>query len=141
MQLPAKTVIDRRLMMKKSAIAYKAGSSTTKGLGQPGLLAAAFCIVAIGMGPPNVVGAEPQHGAIAITCTNPYSGASWQIKIDYNQHTVDANPAEIDEATISWRDAANGWRYALDRKSGKLTVTVASATGGNFLYDSCKLEN
>ena len=27
----------------------------------------------------------------------------------------------------------------LDRKSGDLTVTLASATGGNFLYDRCKL--
>jgi hypothetical protein len=38
-----------------------------------------------------------------------------------------------------WRDAANGWNYRLDRKSGALTVTLASATGGNFLFDRCAL--
>jgi hypothetical protein len=88
-----------------------------------------------------VSSAEAQKGATAITCTNPYSGASWQIRIDYDRSTVDANPARINDATISWRDAKDGWNYTLDRKSGKLTVILASATGGNFLYDQCKLEN
>ena len=78
---------------------------------------------------------------VAVTCTNPFSGASWQIAIDYDLKTVDANPALIDEVEISWRDAKDGWRYTLDRKSGKLTVVLASATGGNFLYDNCRLPN
>jgi hypothetical protein len=85
--------------------------------------------------------ANAQKGETAVTCTNPYSGATWQIRIDYDRRTVDANPARINEATISWRDAKDGWNYTLDRKSGKLTVILASATGGNFLYDQCKLEN
>jgi hypothetical protein len=80
-----------------------------------------------------------EAGAIAVTCTNPYSGASWQIAIDYDQKTVDSNSARISDAEISWRDAKDGWNYTLDRKSGKLTVVLASATGGNFLYDRCKL--
>jgi hypothetical protein len=128
-------------MMKKSAGAYKRGSSAMKALylGRP--LAALICILGIGVALPAIVEAEPQHGETAVTCTNPYSGATWQIKINYDRHTVDANPAQIDEATISWRDSANGWHYVLDRKSGKLRATVASATGGNFLYDSCKLGN
>jgi hypothetical protein len=129
-------------MMKKSASAYKRGSNAMKALRLGCLFAAPIGVVlGIGVALSAAVNAEPQHGAVAMTCTNPYSGASWQIKINYDQRTVDANPAEIDEGTISWRDSANGWRYALDRKSGKLTVTVASATGGNFLYDSCKLGN
>ena len=82
-----------------------------------------------------------QHGETAITCTNPISGASWQIRIDYDRGTVDSNPARISDAEISWRDAKDGWSYKLDRKSGNLTVILASATGGNFLYDRCKLEN
>ena len=80
-----------------------------------------------------------EAGEIGVTCTNPYSGASWQIAIDYDQKTVDSNPARISDAEISWRDAKDGWKYTLDRKSGKLTVVLASATGGNFLYDRCKL--
>jgi hypothetical protein len=78
---------------------------------------------------------------VAVTCTNPFSGASWQIAIDYDLKTVDSNPAMIDEAEISWRDAKDGWRYTLDRKSGALTVVLASATGGNFLHDQCRLPN
>jgi hypothetical protein len=85
--------------------------------------------------------AEATRGEIEITCANLSSGASWQIKIDYDRNTVDSNPARISETEISWRDAKDGWYYRLDRKSGNLTVTLASATGGNFLYDRCKLEH
>ena len=87
------------------------------------------------------VGAQAQKGESSVSCTNPHSGATWKIRIDYDRSTVDSNPARISEATISWRDAKDGWNYTLDRKSGKLTVILASATGGNFLYDQCKLEN
>lgn len=82
-----------------------------------------------------------QHGAAAITCTNPYSGTSWEIKVDYDRATVDANPARIRESDISWHDASDGGNYTLDRKSGKLTVIVASSTGGYFLFDRCRLDN
>jgi len=85
--------------------------------------------------------AEAPRGETAISCTNPASGASWQIRIDYDRSTVDSNPARISDAEISWRDAKDGWYYRLDRTSGNLIVTLASATGGNFLYDRCKLEN
>ncbi len=88
-----------------------------------------------------VFASRAQAGEVAVTCTNPFSGASWRIAIDYDRGTVDANPARISETEISWRDARDGWRYTLDRKSGKLTVVLASATGGNFLYDQCKLAN
>jgi hypothetical protein len=76
----------------------------------------------------------------AVTCTNPASGANWQIRIDYERSTVDTYPASISEAKISWRDASDGGNYTLDRKSGNLTVVVASSTGGYFLYDRCKLD-
>jgi hypothetical protein len=89
------------------------------------------------------IGADGQAkaGEVAVTCANPVSGATWQIRVDYDQKTVDSNPASISESEISWRDAKDGWRYRLDRKSGKLTVTLASATGGNFLYDHCSPGN
>jgi hypothetical protein len=87
----------------------------------------------------SAVGAE--RGETAITCTNPASGATWQIKVDYDRSTVDSNPARIRDAMISWHDATDGGNYTLDRKSGNLTVIVASSTGGYFLYDRCRLEN
>jgi hypothetical protein len=80
-------------------------------------------------------------GQSAITCTNPASGTQWQIKIDYDHSTVDSNPARISDGHISWRDASDGGNYTLDRKSGNLTVIVASSTGGYFLHDRCKLDN
>ena len=85
--------------------------------------------------------AEAQPGGVAFTCTNPVSGANWQIRIDYDRSTVDSNLARISDATISWRDAKDGGNYSLDRKSGNLTVIVASSTGGAFFYDHCRLEN
>jgi hypothetical protein len=88
-----------------------------------------------------VAGAEPQAGEGATTCTNLYSGSNWQIRIDYGKATVDSNPARISDAQISWRDAADGGNYTLDRKSGKLTVILASSTGGSFFYHQCKLEH
>jgi hypothetical protein len=73
-----------------------------------------------------------------MTCTNPVSGASWKINVDFAKATVDANAARISEASISWHDPKDGGNYTLDRKTGKLTVIVASSTGGYFLYDNCR---
>jgi hypothetical protein len=84
------------------------------------------------------ISAPALAGETAITCTNPASGASFQIRIDYDRSTVDANPAAISDRMISWRDE-NHWNYTLDRKSGDLKVILASSTGGSFLYDRCKL--
>jgi hypothetical protein len=77
----------------------------------------------------------------AISCTNPASGATWQIRIDYDKATVDSNPAAVSDTNISWRDAGDGENYSLDRKSGNLTVTIPSSTGGYFVHDRCKLAN
>ncbi len=100
---------------------------------------AAFVFISLVSGP--VVAAPDRHGESALTCTNVSSGANWQIRIDYDRKTVDSNPASFSEAQITWHDAKDGWGYTLDRKSGNLTVVLASATGGNFIYDRCKLEN
>lgn len=87
------------------------------------------------------VAGEDQHGASEITCVNPTSGASWRVKIDYERSTADSYPARISERQVSWRDTADGGNYTLDRKSGELTVVVASSTGGYFLHHRCKLQN
>jgi hypothetical protein len=82
---------------------------------------------------------QPAPGAAAINCTNPASGTTWQISVDYQRATVDANPARVSDAEISWRDAKDGGNYTLDRHTGALTVVVASSTGGYFLHDRCRL--
>jgi hypothetical protein len=101
-------------------------------------------VIGIGMlaavlGAPAVC-SEGGHGQATSTCSNPASGASWQIRIDYDKATVDSHPASISDAQISWRDPADGGHYTLDRKSGELTVVVASSTGGYFLHDHCNLD-
>ena len=103
-------------------------------------MAAGISALAVATAVP-AIGAEVPRGEAAITCTNTTSGASWQIKINYDQSTVDSNPARISDGDISWHDASDGGNYTLDRKSGDLTVVVASSTGGYFLYDRCKLDN
>ena len=64
-------------------------------------------------------GGEARRGETAVTCTNPVSGATWQITIDYDRSTVDSDPARISDSEISWRDAADGGNYTLDRKIRK----------------------
>jgi hypothetical protein len=104
----------------------------------PTPLAAVTLVVSIGM---HAANAQAARGEAVITCTNPHSGATWRISVDYDHGTVDSNPARISDAEMSWHDAKDNSNYTLDRKSGKLTVIVPSSTGGYFLYDQCKLEN
>ncbi len=83
--------------------------------------------------------AQPRPPASIVTCVNPSSGTTWEINIDYNHATVDDNPASISGSEISWRDRRDRWNYRLDRQTGKLTVIVASSTGGYMQFDRCKL--
>jgi hypothetical protein len=99
-------------------------------------LAVLLGVSALGFAAVAITGAAARADT-PMTCTNPYSGATWQIKIDYDHSTVDSYPAQISDATIAWHDANDGGNYTLDRKSGKLQVIVASSTGGYFLYDNC----
>jgi len=85
------------------------------------------------------IGAVP--AATTFLCTNLVSGVSWRITIDFAKGAVDSNPARISGAQITWHDARDGGNYTLDRRSGKLTVVVASSTGGYFIHDQCRLEN
>jgi hypothetical protein len=99
---------------------------------------AGIALLAAGSIVPATSGASPDSEA-AVTCINSASGASWQIAIDLGKATVDANPAKITEARISWFDPADGGNYTLDRKSGDLTASVASSTGGYFRHGRCSL--
>lgn len=105
-----------------------------------GPLAASIGFLLLGAIVSGAAAGEASRGAKAITCTNPASGAKWQIKVDFDRRTVDSHPAEIGESEISWR-TDDGENYKLDRKSGHLRVVVASSTGGYFLHDQCNPDN
>jgi hypothetical protein len=96
---------------------------------------AATAIVAIA---PAARGAVPE-AATTIVCTNPASHVRWRIHVDFAASTVDSNPARISAGKISWHDRTDGGNYTLDRRSGDLTVVVASSTGGWSLHDRCAL--
>ena len=118
-------------MNKKRAEQLMAGIRLAVGIG---MLTVAMAAAAVG-------GEAAQHGEAAPTCSNLASGASWQIRIDYDKATVDSYPARISDAQISWHDPTDGGNYTLDRKSGELTVIFASSTGGYFLHHRCKPGN
>jgi hypothetical protein len=124
-------------MMKTSTSAHKSGRQLARSASGHAL---ASTVCALWLGTALAAGgAHAESGVAAITCTNSASGATWQIHIDYDRHTVDSSPAVISDGAVEWQEN-NGWKYSLDRKSGKLTVVLASSTGGNFLYDQCKLD-
>ncbi len=77
---------------------YKVGSKVLRPLVRTRPLAAGIGALVLGTTVPAV------SGETAITCTNLSSGASFQIKIDYDRSTVDTNPARISDREISWRD-------------------------------------
>jgi hypothetical protein len=84
-------------------------------------------------------GQDPAGGEPStLRCTNPFSGATWDVAIDPKKRTADSFPADITDRAIQWRDLARGGRYEFDRASGELTVVYASSTGGFFLRDRCR---
>ena len=129
--------IDGDLLASPRTMRSAAAASVARS-GEGRLLGAGMVALALGMAPSPVVA---QQGEAVMQCTNPTSGATWQIRIDYDRRTVDTYPARISDATISWHDDKDSGNYTLDRKSGNLTVVIASSTGGYFLHDHCKPEN
>jgi hypothetical protein len=101
--------------------------------------AAGLAAIIVGAAAATVAGAAP-HAVTTLVCTNPAGHVSWQIRIDFDRGTVDSNPARISQAKISWHDGTDRGNYTLDRKSGDLTVVLASSTGGYFLHDHCTLK-
>jgi hypothetical protein len=109
-------------------------------IGQLGLAAlpiVGFAALLIGISIGNAQ--APSNEVGVFTCTNPASGAQWQIRIDYGRRVVDSHPARIGDAEIKWHDARENTDYTLERKSGNLTVVVPSSTGGYFIHDHCKI--
>lgn len=100
-------------------------------------LLAALAGLVVAAAVPAIGNASPAKTAIA--CVNPASGASWRITIDYAHSTVDSNPAQLTSTEITWFDPKDGGHYTLDRKTGDLTATIASSTGGYFRHARCRL--
>jgi hypothetical protein len=86
-----------------------------------------------------VPGTAAEAQATAVTCSNPVSGAHWQIMIDYQKSTVDSYPADITVAQISWFDPKDGGYYSIDRQSGDLVTALGSSTGGWLRHNHCSL--
>lgn len=85
-------------------------------------------------------GAQAQQTAVAITCSNPFSGVRWQITIDYQKSTVNSYPADITRSAISWFDPRDGGFNSIDRASGELVTALGSSTGGWLRHNHCSLD-
>lgn len=87
----------------------------------------------------SATGSDPASvESTTLRCTNPFSGATWNLAIDPANRTVDSFPADITARSIAWHDSVRGGRYEFDRASGDLTVVYASSMGGTFLTDQCR---
>jgi hypothetical protein len=73
-----------------------------------------------------------------LTCTNPSSGTTWDVAVDFDRRMADSFPADISDSSIAWQDSTHGGIYEFDRASGVLTFRNASSTGGYFLHDQCR---
>src|SRR3974377_2037948 len=131
---PSDFVSWRKLMIKRKTIEKKMGSCDAA-IARMVLLCQVTAFVIAGLLTLAVAFAGPgQYGKASMPRRHSRAGVRCEINIDYNQRTVDANPAQISDAKIWWHDAKDGGNYTLDRKSGDLTVIVASSTGGYFFY-------
>jgi hypothetical protein len=101
------------------------------------LAAAVLGLCAFLVLPVSSAAAEAQ--VTAVTCSNPVSGAHWQIMINYQKSTVDSYPADITMAQISWFDPKDGGYYSIDRQSGDLITALGSSTGGWLRHNHCSL--
>jgi hypothetical protein len=98
-------------------------------------LALAVATVAASIG---AVGAQPgRQSKDDFQCTNPKSGTTWDVNVDYDRSTANSFPAEITNSQIAWHDTSHGGYYYLDRVSGALTFKNATTTGGYTLHHTC----
>jgi hypothetical protein len=98
-------------------------------------LALAVATLAASLG---AAGAQPgRQSKVAFQCTNPKSGTTWDVNVDYDRSTANSFPAEITNSQIAWHDTSHGGYYYLDRVSGALTFKNATTTGGYTLHHTC----
>jgi hypothetical protein len=98
-------------------------------------LALAVATLAASIG---AVGAQPgRQSKDDFQCTNPKSGTTWDVNVDYDRSTANSFPAEITNSQIAWHDTSHGGYYYLDRVSGALTFKNATTTGGYTLHHTC----
>ncbi|HWA79509.1 MAG TPA: hypothetical protein VG848_04270 [Acetobacteraceae bacterium] len=71
-------------------------------------------------------------------CTNPESGASWTLKIDFDHGKVDGYPATVGQRMILWHDTENQGYYRLDQVTGDLRIVHASSMGGWEQHAVCR---
>lgn len=83
---------------------------------------------------------DTKPAAEVLHCTNPISGATWDLPLDLAKRKVASFPARINARSITWRDPVHNGRFHLDRRTGRLTIVYPSSTGGFFLTDNCRLE-
>jgi ABC-type glycerol-3-phosphate transport system substrate-binding protein len=82
-------------------------------------------------------GGSARAAAMTFRCTNPKSGTTWEVKVDYDRSIADSFPAKITGSQIAWHDTLHGGYYSLDRASGALTFQNASSTGGYVTHHTC----
>jgi hypothetical protein len=102
-------------------------------------LALAVATLAASIG---AVGAQPGRQSrddqfSKFQCTNPKSGTTWDVNVNYQQSTVDSFPAKITNSQIAWHDTSHGGYYYLNRATGVLTFKNATTTGGYALHHTC----
>lgn len=117
---------------------YRERAAAYGGLAATLGLAVAMLAASIGAG-----GAQPGRQSrddqfSKFQCTNPKSGTTWDVKVDYNRSTADSFPAKITKSQITWHDTSHGGYYYLDRASGALTFKNATTTGGYSIHDTCR---
>jgi hypothetical protein len=141
--MPNRKILFGRMPVAPAAVTKRRGCRCARAQQAAGarqrLWHCAGCAIAAAL----LLSASPGHGGAAaggvlrLRCTNPASGASWPIVVDLARERVDALPATISAAWISWRDPKRGF-FDLDRATGKLQLRNASSTGGYFLYYTCR---
>jgi len=117
---------------------FSDGTSQTADKGRTMSLARTLSTVVAAAISTAACGGDSAHAAaITYRCTNPKSGMTWEVKVDYDRSIADSFPAKITGSQIAWHDTLHGGYYFLDRASGALTFQNASSTGGYVTHQTC----